>query len=167
MLVIRSIFDFADILQHHNNVTTLNTRPVYPLRPRWSRKHAYAIPSLCHHHPPRTTHTNTAPDRRSSIAHTWANILSSSSTSTSNNKLVLTSSPADHYAASKTERRRHSSSRSEGGRKSSVEGRRRASSLWSRETGETGMHESRWGRLFKMGKRDKHHTDGEKDVDTE
>jgi len=105
--------------------------------------------------------------RRSSIAHTWANILSSSSSTDSNRNLVLTSSPADHYAASKTERRRHSSSRSEGGRKSSVEGRRRASSLWSRETGETGTHESRWGRLFKMGKREKQHTDGGKDVEDE
>lgn len=45
--------------------------------------------------------------------------------------------------------------------------RRRASSLWSRETDKSGEHESRWGRLFKIGKREKHHTDGEKDVDTE
>jgi len=106
--------------------------------------------------------------RRSSIAHTWANILSSSSSTDSNRNLVLTSSPADHYAASKTERRRHSSSRSEGGRKSSVEGRRRASSLWSRETDRSGEHGLglKLGRLFGRGRKEQS-TEGEKDVEDE
>ena len=96
-----------------------------------------------------TTH----PGRRSSIAAAWSTILSHPS---STDKLTLISSPEEHYAASKTERRRrHSCSTSEEGRKSSLEGsgRRRRSSAWSRDTGTTAEHGSRWKRLFRRSVR--------------